>query len=844
MGIMGRTLCYAVALVVVSCLVPGAALSVSGQVAAGGSHTIGLQAQPCGTVKAVGSNNHGQCNVGSWSNVVQVAAGDEHTVGVRSDGTVLAVGRSDYGQCNVSSWSNIMQVTAGFWHTVGLKSDGTLEVVGDNTFGQCDVGSWSNIVQVAAGDEHTVGVRSDGTVVAVGYNYYGQCNVASWSDEITPVVQVAAGFFHTVGLMSDGTALAVGYNNYGQCNVGSWSNIVQVAAGVWHTVGLKSDGTVVAVGYCINGQCDVGSWSNIAQVTAGDEHTVGLKSDGTVVAVGPNGNGQCTTQSWNLGVEFDADGDGVMNNDDNCRCAANSDQSDSDNDGFGDACDNCPAIANAGQEDADSDGIGDACDNCPSVFNPDQQDLDNDTIGDVCDDDIDGDGVDDSVDNCPLTYNPGQEDTDGDGFADACDSENSFAVIELVNNKVLVFDLFNTLLHEKDFDGLGTIYFVAPSTSGWMVKGCPPSGCGSSNWIIWNLAPDLTPINSITDLGPGPFYAGINTGNFVTGNAFSGLIDLHNPSGAVIKSINVWQEPNGWPYSYTRMGDFAGLTGGGIVVPPEGGYPDYGGEYTPYLYFYDNNLNFLNKVDISAENIHLFQTEGLSDGGFVATCTDYGAGNTVDQLCYFNAAGQLTKKINISADIPMYYNFMNVFLAGLRDGGVMVTVWGDSRVWVYHSPAQVIDLSSAGVSQIGSIAGNILISDADSDQVVQDADNCPAAPNGPSLGTCLATIGDLTVASAASCREDADCGEGAVCDRVQADTNANGIGDACECYADFNNSGKVNLNDLGKLKSEFGRTNCSTAPVCQADANDDLKINLTDLIILKAQFGKTSCTVP
>jgi hypothetical protein len=75
----------------------------------------------------------------------------------------------------------------------------------------------------------------------------------------------------------------------------------------------------------------------------------------------------------------------------------------------------------------------------------------------------------------------------------------------------------------------------------------------------------------------------------------------------------------------------------------------------------------------------------------------------------------------------------------------------------------------------------------------------------------------------------------------QEDMNANGIGDACECYADFNNSGKVNLTDLGKLKAEFGRTNCSIPPVCQADANDDLKVNLTDLIILKSQFGKTGC---
>ena len=36
-----------------------------------------------------------------------------------------------------------MQVAAGFEHTVGLKSDGTVVAVGNNVGGQLNVGSWS-----------------------------------------------------------------------------------------------------------------------------------------------------------------------------------------------------------------------------------------------------------------------------------------------------------------------------------------------------------------------------------------------------------------------------------------------------------------------------------------------------------------------------------------------------------------------------------------------------------------------------------------------------------------------------------------------------------------------------
>ena len=65
-----------------------------------------------------------------------VAAGWQHTVGLKSDGTVVAVGRNSEGQCNVGNWTDIIQVDAGDFDTVGLKSDGTVVAVGDNSPGE------------------------------------------------------------------------------------------------------------------------------------------------------------------------------------------------------------------------------------------------------------------------------------------------------------------------------------------------------------------------------------------------------------------------------------------------------------------------------------------------------------------------------------------------------------------------------------------------------------------------------------------------------------------------------------------------------------------------------------
>ena len=80
----------------------------------------------------------------------------------------------------MSGWRDIIAVAAGGSHTLGLKSDGTVVATGHNYSKQCNVSSWRRIIAIAAGDAHSVGVKSDGTAVAVGSNSWFQCNVSKW----------------------------------------------------------------------------------------------------------------------------------------------------------------------------------------------------------------------------------------------------------------------------------------------------------------------------------------------------------------------------------------------------------------------------------------------------------------------------------------------------------------------------------------------------------------------------------------------------------------------------------------------------------------------------------------
>jgi len=351
------------------------------QTAAGGdgmgdSHSLAVTAD--GDVYSFGSGAFGQLGHGNTTqqntpklidaldglNIVQVAAGDAHSLAVDADGDVYSFGSGFSGQLGHGDTArqetpklidalddpNIVQVAAGDFYSLAVTADGDVYSFGSGAFGQLghdntaqqdtpkliDALDGLNIVQVAAGDFHSLAVTDDGDVYSFGLSSDGQLGHGNTTQQNTPklidaldglnIVQVAAGGFHSLAVDADGDVYSFGSGFSGQLGHGDTArqetpklidalddpNIVQVAAagdsamGDYHSLAVTDDGDVYSFGSGAFGQLghdttaqqntpkliDTLDDPNIVQVAAGDLHSLAVDADGDVYSFGWGAFGQ------------------------------------------------------------------------------------------------------------------------------------------------------------------------------------------------------------------------------------------------------------------------------------------------------------------------------------------------------------------------------------------------------------------------------------------------------------------------------------------------------------------------------------------------------------------------
>ena len=190
-------------------------------ISAGEYHTLAVGDD--GRVWAWGSGAYGQIGrmgmavtpelVPGLTDIVAVAAGADHSLALTREGTVFAWGRNTSGQLGtgqsghinpvpekVDSLTGIMEIEAGDNHTIALKQDRTtIWAWGSNTYGQIgdggkqerlkpvQVSGISGIKRIAAGNDHTIAVKDDGSVWTWGRNTSGSQEIRTTPIQIKGV---------------------------------------------------------------------------------------------------------------------------------------------------------------------------------------------------------------------------------------------------------------------------------------------------------------------------------------------------------------------------------------------------------------------------------------------------------------------------------------------------------------------------------------------------------------------------------------------------------------------------------------------------------------------------------
>jgi alpha-tubulin suppressor-like RCC1 family protein len=238
------------------------------QIAAGANHSLAIT--QAGVVMAWGDNSSGQLGdsttmerltptASGLSGALAVRGGARDTIALKSDLTVWAWGANDKGQLGqgsssiksavpvqVSGLSDVIDIAAGGEHNLAMRTDGSVWVWGSNDqlqsfdFGpgplitsppavvssplQVLTGASTGGDALAAGDAHSVVRMADGTLRAWGANDFGQADPDNGdpvtfglaSPQLADVAGVWAGGDQNLATTVDGRVWAWGSDDSGQ----------------------------------------------------------------------------------------------------------------------------------------------------------------------------------------------------------------------------------------------------------------------------------------------------------------------------------------------------------------------------------------------------------------------------------------------------------------------------------------------------------------------------------------------------------------------------------------------------------------------------------------------------
>ena len=149
------------------------------------------------------------------SGVSQIAAGENHSLFVKTDGSLWGMGSNQFGQLGLTGTgqttlprkiiaSGVSRIVADGNHSLFLKTDGSLWGMGSNADGQLGLGGTgqvavatnavsSGVTRLATGRAHSLFAKSDGSLWAMGSNANGQLGTGDRNATNLPVLVQPSG---------------------------------------------------------------------------------------------------------------------------------------------------------------------------------------------------------------------------------------------------------------------------------------------------------------------------------------------------------------------------------------------------------------------------------------------------------------------------------------------------------------------------------------------------------------------------------------------------------------------------------------------------------------------------
>src|SRR5205085_2623473 len=212
------------------------------QIVAGNRHSLALTNN--GQIYTFGSNDQGQLGLGdniynrnvpilipNLDRIIQLAIGNSHSLTLSITGQIYAFGNNYSGQLGlgdkprdnympkfIPNLINIIQIAAGYEHSLALSNTGQIYAFGCNYYRQLGLGGNTDIYtptlianlgrieQISAGMYHSLIISNTNQIYAFGSNYYGQLgleyyerrNIPTLMTNPTQILQVSAGSIHSL----------------------------------------------------------------------------------------------------------------------------------------------------------------------------------------------------------------------------------------------------------------------------------------------------------------------------------------------------------------------------------------------------------------------------------------------------------------------------------------------------------------------------------------------------------------------------------------------------------------------------------------------------------------------